>query len=208
MSSTSSPSSLALSRRSALALLALAAAVPTLAAAAGPAVADAPPGDSIYQLHPALTDQDGHPYDLAATRGAPVIVSMFYSGCEMVCPVIFETIAQTVKALPPAERARARVLMISFDPGRDTVAVLKATAQRHGCDERWRLVRASEADVRRVAAVLGVQYRKLPSGEFNHSSQILLLDAQGRIAKRTGLLGSVDADFVAAIHGALAAPAS
>jgi protein SCO1/2 len=187
-----------LSRRSALALLALAAALP-------PSFAAAPPGDSIYQLHPALTDQDGHPYDLAATRGAPVLVSMFYSGCEMVCPVIFETIAQTVKALPAAERARLRILMVSFDPERDTVDVLKATAKRHGCDERWHLVRASDADVRRLAAVLGVQYRRLPSGEFNHSSSILLLDAEGRIVKRTGVLGSVDTGFVAAIHGSLAA---
>jgi protein SCO1/2 len=192
--------SLSLSRRSALALLAL-------AAAAAPALAapPAPPGDSIYQLHPALTDQDGHAYELAATRGAPVLVSMFYSGCEMVCPVIFETIAQTVKALPAPERASARVLMISFDPERDTVDVLKATAKRHGCDDRWHLVRASDTDVRRIAAVLGVQYRRLPSGEFNHSSAILLLDAEGRIVKRTGVLGSVDTDFVAAIHGALAA---
>jgi protein SCO1/2 len=122
----------------------------------------------------------------------------------MVCPVIFETIAQTVKALPPAERARARVLMISFDPERDTVAVLKETARRHGCDERWHLVRASDVDVRRIAAVLGVQYRKLPSGEFNHSSQILLLDAQGRIVQRTGVLGSVDVNLVAGLHAALA----
>jgi len=187
-----------LSRRSALALIALAAALP-------PALAAAPPGDSIYQLHPALTDQDGRPYDLASTRGAPVLVSMFYSGCEMVCPVIFETIAQTVKALPAPERARLRILMVTFDPERDTVDVLKATAQRHGCDERWRLVRATDADVRRLAAVLGVQYRRLPSGEFNHSSALLLLDAEGRIVKRTGVLGSVDTGFVAAIHGSLAA---
>jgi protein SCO1/2 len=193
--------SLSLSRRNALALIALAAALPR-------ALAAAPPGDSIYQLHPALTDQDGHPYDLAATRGAPVLASMFYSGCEMVCPVIFETIAQTVKALPPGERARLRILMITFDPERDTVEALKATATRHGCDERWRLVRASDADVRRIAAVLGVQYRRLPSGEFNHSSSILLLDAEGRIARRTGQLGSVDAGFVAAIHGTLAARSS
>ena len=187
----------ALSRRHALALLALAAAMP-------PALAAAPPGDSIYQLHPALTDQDGQAYDLAATRGAPVLVSMFYSGCEMVCPVIFETIAQTAKALPEAERSRLRILMVSIDPERDTVDVLKATAARHGCDARWRLVRAADADVRRIAAVLGVQYRRLPSGEFNHASTILLLDAEGRIVTRTGQLGTVDATFVAAIHGSLA----
>ena len=188
----------ALSRRGALALLALAAALP-------PAFAAAPPGDSIYHLHPALTDQEGRAYDLAATRGTPVLASMFYSGCELVCPVIFETIAQTVKALPESERMRMRVLMVSIDPERDTVDVLKATAKRHGCDERWRLVRASDADVRRLAAVLGVQYRRLPSGEFNHSSSILLLDAEGRIVTRTGQIGTVDAGFVAAIHGSLAA---
>jgi protein SCO1/2 len=193
---------LALSRRGALALLglALAATWPRVQAAAAPL-----PGDSIYQLHPTLTDQDGRPYAFDATRGAPVLVSMFYSGCEMVCPVIFETIAQTVKALPAAEQARARILMISFDPQRDTTAVLQATAKRHGCDERWHLVRASEADVRRVAAVLGVQYRKLPSGEFNHSSAILLVDADGRIVQRTGVLGSVDTAFVAALHTSFAA---
>jgi protein SCO1/2 len=190
-----------LSRRSALALMAL--------AAAGPAAfAAAPAGDSVYQLHPALTDQDGRPYDLATTRGAPVLASMFYSGCEMVCPTIFQTIAQTVKTLPAAEAARLRVLMVSFDPERDTVDVLKATAKRHGCDERWRLVRASDADVRRIAAVLGVQYRRLASGEFNHSSSIMLLDAEGRIVKRTGQLGTVDTGFVTAIHGSLAVRAS
>jgi len=191
--------SLSLTRRSALALLALAAAAPPALAA------DALPGDSIYRLRAGFTDQDGLAYDLASTRGAPVLVSMFYSGCEMVCPVIFETIAQTVKALPAPERARLRILMVTFDPERDTVDVLKATARRHGCDERWRLVRASQADVRRLAAVLGVQYRQLPSGEFNHSSSLLLLDAEGRIVKRTGVLGSVDTGFVAAIHGSLAA---
>ncbi len=191
--------SLSLSRRTALALLALAAAAPPVLAAG------TLPGDSIYQLRAAFTDQDGHAYDLASTRGAPVLVSMFYTGCEMVCPVIFETIAQTVKALPASERARVRVLMVSFDPERDTVDVLKATAQRHGCDERWHLVRATAADVRRLAALLGVQYRQLPSGDFNHSSTVLLLDAEGRIVTRTGVLGSVDTGFVAAIHGSLAA---
>jgi protein SCO1/2 len=190
----------AISRRGALTLLALAAAAPAFGAAP-------PPGDSIYQLDPALVDQDGHPYALSTTRGAPALVSMFYSSCEMVCPVIFETIAQTVLALPPPERARIRILMVSIDPERDTVAVLKETAHKHSCDARWHLVRGSEADVRRVAAVLGVQYRRLPSGEFNHSTSIALLDAEGRIVKRSGQLGTVDAPFVAAIRQAMAAHA-
>ena len=132
-------------------------------------------------------------------RGAPLVVSMFYSSCDMVCPLIFETIKQTRLALPPDKRERVNVLMISFDPERDTVAQLKATAAAHGCDSHWTLVRASDADVRQIAAVLGVQYRRLPSGAFNHSSAILLLDKDGRIAARTGKLGEVDPQFVDAL---------
>jgi protein SCO1/2 len=52
--------------------------------------------------------------------------------------------------------------------------------------------------------VLGVQYRRLASGEFNHSSTIEMLDAQGRIAARTGMLGTVDPGMLRALQLALA----
>ena len=190
----------ALTRRDALLCLA-AACAPGRAPAA-----DAPlPGNSIYQYHPPLTDQLGRPFDLPALRGQPVLVSMFYSSCDMVCPMIFETIHQTMKALPAAEHARLRIVMISFDPARDSVDVLKKTAEAHHCDQRWTLARTDEASARKVAALLGIQYRRLANGEFNHSSTIELLDGEGRIAARTGQLASVDAKFVLAIRQALAA---
>lgn len=161
------------------------------------------PGDSVYQLRAPLTDQDGRSFDLSSMRGQAVLASMFYSSCEQVCPMIFETIRLTLLALPAADRERVRVMMISFDPARDTVAVLKATAEAHKCDARWTLLRADDAEVRRIAAVLGVQYRRLASGEFNHSSAIAVLDSEGRIAGRTGTLGAVDPGLVKAVHKAL-----
>jgi protein SCO1/2 len=195
----------ALSRRDALLRLAAVTLATSLASTAR-AATDLP-GNSIYQLHPALTDQDGHPFDPASLRGQPALVSMFYTSCEMVCPMIFETIHQTVKAVPAAERDRLKVLMVSFDPARDTVPVLKQTAQAHSCDARWTLARGDDATARRFAALLGVQYRRLASGEFNHSSTIFLLDADGRIAARSGKLGAVDPALVQAIHQASAARA-
>ena len=188
---------IALTRRGALLWLGAAACAPLLAAEL--------PGNSVYQLSTPLTDQEGQAFTLASLRGQPVFVSMFYSSCEMVCPMIFETIQQTVKALPAAERERVRVVMISFDPARDTTAVLKQTALAHACDARWTLARGDETGVRKVAAVLGIQYRRLASGEFNHSSTIELLDADGRIAARSGKLGAVDPALVKAMHQALAA---
>jgi len=161
------------------------------------------PGNSIYQFRPALTDQNGRPFDLMSLRGAPVLVSMFYSSCEMVCPLIFETIRMTLQPLPGS----VKVLMLSFDPARDSVAVLKKTAQAHGCDARWTLARCDETTARKVAALLGVQYRRLASGEFNHSSTIELLDRQGRIAARSATLGAVDPALVKAAQQAAAARA-
>jgi len=185
------------SRRDVLLMLASAAFLPAVASAAS-----ALPGDSFYRLNPRLTDQDGHPFELASLQGGPVLVSMFYSSCEMVCPVLFETIKQTVRSLPAAMGDRIRILMVTFDPERDTVAVLKETAQKHGCDKQWTLVRGSDANVRQIAAALGVQYRRLSSGEFNHSASVLLLDAQGRIAMRSGSLGAVDPLLVSALRQA------
>ena len=59
--------------------------------------------------------------------------------------------------------------------------------------------------MRKLAAVLGIQYRQLDDGEFNHSSALVLLDAQGRIAARTETIGTTDAAFIAAIDATLAA---
>src|SRR5438309_832871 len=105
-----------LTRRDALLSLAAAAALPRVAfGAAAPAF----PGDSIYRVNATLADQDGRAFELEALAGGPVLASMFYTSCDMVCPMIFETLHATLRALPPADRAAAKVLMVSFDPARD-----------------------------------------------------------------------------------------
>jgi protein SCO1/2 len=58
--------------------------------------------------------------------------------------------------------------------------------------------------VRQVAAVLGIRYRQLADGEFNHTSALVLVDARGRILARTETLGSKpDPAFVAAVRKAV-----
>jgi protein SCO1 len=189
-------------RRQALLSLGALACVPLAAEAAKAAQPTATPGNSVYQLHAALTDQDGRPFELESLRGTPVLVSMFYSSCQMVCPMVFETIHSTLKAIPAAERADVKVVMISFDPARDSVAVLKKTAAVRNCDAQWTLARGDENTSRKIAAALNIQYRRLSDGEFNHSTIISLLDREGRIAARTGKLGTVDAALVKAVHEA------
>ncbi|MCD9231076.1 SCO family protein [Ralstonia pseudosolanacearum] len=170
------------------------------AQAAGPLAAG-----SLYASGAALTDQSGRVFHLADLRGEPVLVSMFYSSCSMVCPMIFETIRATLDKGGKSARDGVRVLMITVDPERDSVAVLKKTAADHGADDRWQLARADSSGTRSIAALLGVQYRRLADGDFNHSSTIVLLDAQGRINARTNTLGATDPKLVQAMRKLLGA---
>ena len=168
--------------------------------------ADALPGDSVYLLDDAFSDQAGKPFHLADRRGKPQLVAMFYTSCRYICPLIVDSAKGVEHALAPAERARLGVLLVSLDPARDDTAALASVARKRKLDPaRWTLARTDAGAVRRVAALLGVRYRALADGEFNHTSALVLLDAEGRVLARTERLGPVpDPAFLAAVKAALA----
>jgi len=152
---------------------------------------------SIYQFEAALTDQDGKRQGLDLYRGHPVLITMFYASCPAACPLIIDTLRATEKDLTPAQRADLRVLLVSIDPDRDSPAALRALAdQRHIDTTRWTLARTDTATVRTLAALLNVQYRQLPSGEFNHSPVITLLSPAGEIETTSLKLGTPDAQLL------------
>ena len=175
------------------------------AEAANPATAKPLPTDSVYQLPLKLTDQHGKSWDWRSRRGKPQVVAMFYSSCRYICPLIIESGKAVDRALTPAQRAGLGMVYISMDPERDTPAALATLAkERKVSDKRWALASPKPGDVRSVAGVLGIQYRALADGEFNHTSALLLLDADGRIVARTEKMGSkLDPEFVAAVRKAL-----
>lgn len=163
-------------------------------------------GDSIYQLPVTLTAQDGHQFALSARRGRVQVVSMFYTSCTMVCPLIIDTMQSTALALDEHSRAKLELLAVSFDPAHDNVRVLNRYAKRHGLHTPpWTLARAEAADVRKLAAVLSVRVREAGDGEFNHTSELILLDAEGCIVARTATIGRNDPAFVEAVRKTLAA---
>ncbi|MES2859071.1 MAG: SCO family protein [Pseudomonadota bacterium] len=175
-----------------------------------PAHAKAPPlpRDSVYQLDVQLVDQDGRRQPWHAQRGRPRLIAMFYTSCQYICPLIVDSCKAIERKLTPSEQARIGITLISMDPVRDTPKVLSVVVARRRLDtRRWTLASPRQDDVRQVAGVLGVRYRELADGEFNHTSALVLLDADGRILARTEKMGSQpDPDFVAAVKRAFARP--
>lgn len=178
----------------------------TLGAAGAAAVATPLPGNSVYQLQATLLDASGRPRQWSDFRGQPRIATMFYGSCPYMCPLIIESGKAIDRSLTPAERARLGVVMVSLDPKRDSPAALTALAKKRGIDaRRWTLLRPEPRDVRSLAAVLGIKYRALADGEFNHTSVLILLDAEGRILARTETIGTKpDPEFLIAVRKALA----
>jgi protein SCO1/2 len=163
------------------------------------------PGESLYQLTVPLTSQDGKTVPFDSLRGRPMLVTMFYTSCDGVCPMLAFTMRRVVAALPAGQRGRVRALMVSFDPERDSPQALQAFAKLHQLDSaQWLLARADEGDVRELAAVLGIRYRPLPGGVFSHSAVITLLDADGVVRARTENLQTLDPDFMRAVSHTLA----
>lgn len=165
------------------------------------------PRDSVYQLHVPLTDQHGRTADWGARRGRPQLVSMFYTSCKYICPLIIDSAKGIEHALTPAERARLGILLVSMDPARDTPAALKRVFDKRTLDARtWSLASPPAAQVRPISGVLGIRWRALADGEFNHTSALVLLDSEGRVVARTERVGPTpDPEFLAAVRKTLAA---
>jgi protein SCO1/2 len=145
---------------------------------ASAAMAEAP----VYDLSMKLVDQNGKNSGLDVYRGHPVIISMFYASCPYACPTLISDIKRLEASLDAKARDQVRILLVTFDPERDTSDALNALAKEHKLDTaRYKLARAPESQVRELAAVLGIRYRKLDSGAFNHSSVITVLDAKGQV---------------------------
>ena len=108
--------------------------------------------------------------------------------------------------LSAAERTRLSVTLISLDPGHDTPEVLARMMRERELDPaRWTLARPDPKDVRAIAGLLGIRYRALNDGGFNHTTVLVLLDADGRVIARTERVGGLpDPAFLAAIRQTLA----
>lgn len=162
-------------------------------------VQTAVPGPSIYDLPVSLVAADGTHIGLDVARGKLVLVSMFYASCTVACPLLVSEVNQVLAELPADVRDDVAVLLVSFDPARDTPAKLGEVARERKLDAQWTLAVASDSDARALAAVLGVKYRKLANGDFAHGSTIVLLDREGREISRADALGQRDSLVRAAI---------
>lgn len=132
-----------------------------------------------------FTDADGRTLQLSALRGRPVVLNMIYTGCEDICPLIIERVADAVAAADKALGAgRFSVLTIGFDTHADTPARMRSYRSAHRIGRpSWWLVSGDAGSVERLAAETGFLYAPRAGG-FDHLSQTTILNADGRVFRQ------------------------
>jgi protein SCO1/2 len=126
-----------------------------------------------------LTDQDGHRFPLASTRGRVVAMTFVHSRCTSTCPVTLQTIRGALDQLQDAgsDASEVDVLAISVDPEADTPrSVRRFLAAQRATD----FVHYLTAPRRRLAPIWK-RYGIGPQGKGaeDHSAFVLLVDRRG-----------------------------
>ncbi|MBK7150658.1 MAG: SCO family protein [Sandaracinaceae bacterium] len=160
---------------------------------------------TLHDLDAVFTDASGASVRLRDLSGAPALVTMFYGSCTTICPLILTDLARIAEEVGDPS---LRVVAATFDPERDTAERLGAITRERGLDPaRFRLVRGDEEGTRDLAMALGIQYRRLPNGEFAHSALITLIDAEGHVVTRHEGVGQPLHTIIAQARALTPAPA-
>ncbi|MBR31279.1 MAG: hypothetical protein CMN77_08180 [Spirochaetaceae bacterium] len=149
-----------------------------------------PLGPSIYQIDTEWIDQNEKPTHLGDLQGKPVLISMIYTRCKMICPRMATDMQRIHDTLSESQQENLHLVAVSIDPQNDTPAVLKEFQERMKLNGNWHLLNGTETEARLLAAAIGFQFRKTPDGHFTHSTTVMLLNEKGEPVHRKDRLNS------------------
>jgi protein SCO1/2 len=132
-----------------------------------------------------LEDQEGQRFTLSEYRGKVVLVDFVYTHCLSLCRVAGAQVGAIARMLMSAGmKSDVMVVTISFDPLRDSPAVLRAHAVKLGADPAsWRFARPVDpGQLPPLLRAFGVIAVPDGTGEFQHNGAVHLLARDGRLA--------------------------
>jgi protein SCO1/2 len=124
-------------------------------------------------------ERSGRAMKTSELRGKFAVVDCIFTSCAGTCPAMSLQMAALAKAVKGMDDVR--LVSISIDPERDTVAALTAYADRYGADkDQWLFLRAEQP----VLQELAFDRLKLTGSRddlFLHSALFALLDRDGKV---------------------------
>jgi protein SCO1/2 len=157
-----------------------------------------------------FTDDGGHTITLDSLLGGkPLVISLAYFSCPMLCPLGQDGAADGFRASGWQLGRDFRAVTISIDP-RDRPSVAHAwrerVAGRLGVPASavdWPFLVGDEPNIRRLADAVGFQYSyDEASGQYSHAAALFVVGADGRVSRYVYGIAFDPADLAGALTAA------
>jgi protein SCO1/2 len=123
-------------------------------------------------------------------RGRPVVLTLNYYACPMLCTVSLNGLAMALNVLRFDAGREFEIVTLSFDP-KETAELAAAKKksyltryQRPGADGGWRFLTGDAAAIKAIATAVGFRYAwDTETQQFAHPAGVVVLTPQGTIAR-------------------------
>lgn len=127
-------------------------------------------------------DRSGRKVRLADYLGKPLVISMIYTHCPIICA----TTTRSLTALKQSQEALGAdsfgVLTVGFDTENDTPEAMDSFAKHMNVSmPNWEFVSSDHETIKKLSKDLGFTFAPSPDGGFNHITQTTFVDGNGRI---------------------------
>jgi len=137
-------------------------------------------GDYVFR------DTQGARVRLSDFRGRPLVISMIYSSCADVCPVITQTLESVDAIARDALGDDAyTIVTLGFDASTDNPVRMQSFARQNGVpiSDHWLVLSGDLPSILGLSADIGFQFFESPKG-FDHLTQTTILDARGKVYRQ------------------------
>ena len=147
--------------------------------------------DATVPLNLRFRDESGAEVELGSLfRGKPVILSLVYYECPMLCSMTLNGLVKSMRPLTFEPGADFDVVTVSFDP-RETpqIAAAKKAAyvkdlDRRGAEKGWHFLTGSQDAIQQLTNSVGYRFKWDDQTEqWAHVSAIMVLTPDGRVSQ-------------------------
>lgn len=148
-------------------------------------------GDQI-PLDLRFTDDDGQPIQLSDIFNGeqPVLLSLNYSDCPMLCGVQLNGLCDSLKQMKLTAGEDFHMVSVSINP-REQPERAKQTEERYvaeygrpGAAQGWHFLTSNERNIKELARSVGFRYQYVPkTGEFSHAAAVMVCTPDGVVSR-------------------------
>jgi protein SCO1/2 len=133
----------------------------------------------------AFRNTDGQLLRLDELAGKPMVISMIYTSCHHICPMITQNLEEKVAIARDAfGEDQFNVVTIGFDWKVDSPELMRIYATSRRIDQsHWYFLSGDAQTIDAIASDLGFQFFASAKG-FDHLSQTTIVDAEGVIYRQ------------------------